>query len=277
MRGAPFFDGIRQIEIEIGAQPARMPVFYYDAGSMTAMFPARYSALRELMPGSGFVPARLAPGLGVVAITCLEYRDTDIRAYNELSISIPLNVPSFRANLPGRALIEAQRRRETHILIHHLPVTTDIALRGGVDLYNFPKFLASIDFSDGAGRWRCRLAEGEEHILTLSGTRIATPQSRRMNYFCHLRMDGQPQLGQFAQNQIELGVSRRRDAAELELGGGHPIALELNRLLVSRTPIQYEYAPRMEAILFGPEHLTLPLIQRGLAAAEARTHHHIVM
>lgn len=273
MRSAPFFEGIRQLEIEIGGQPAKMPVFYYDAGSMTALFPARYKALEELMPDPRHVPARLAPGLGVVAITGLEYRDTDIRAYNELSISIPLNVPSFRANLPGRALIDAQRRHETHILIHHLPVTTDTALRGGIDFYNFPKFLASIDFSDESGRWRCRLAEGEEHILTLSGTRIATPQSRRMNYFCHLWMDGQPQLGQVSQNQIELGISRRRDAAELQLGGRHPIALELSRLLVSCKPIQYEYASRLEAILFGPEHLTLPLIQRGLAAAHASKQH----
>jgi hypothetical protein len=272
MRGAPFFEGIRQIEIEIGGQSGRMPVFYYDAGSMTALFPARYKLLQELMPDPSWVPARLAPGIGVVAITCLEYRDTDIRAYNELSISIALNVPSSRANLPGRALIDAQRRHQTHILIHHLPVTTDIALRGGIELYNFPKFLAPIDFSDEARRWRCRLTEGEEHILTLSGTRIATPQSRRMNYYCHLWMDGQPQLAQVGQNQIELGISRRRDAAELELGARHPIALELNRLLVSRKPIQYEYAPRLEAILFGPEHLTLPLIQRGLAAAHAKEH-----
>jgi Acetoacetate decarboxylase (ADC) len=276
MRGSPFFGGIRQIEIEFGGEPARMPVFYYDAGSMTAMFPARYRALQALMPDPRYVPARVAPGIGVVAITCLEYRDTDIHPYNELSIAIALNEPYHRKNLPGRAMIEAQRRDQAHVLVHHLPVTTDIALRCGVDFYNFPKFLGAIEFSRTEGRWRCRLAEGREHILTLSGNWIPAARGRRMSYFCHLWMDGQPQTGQFAQNQLELGISRRRGAAELELGERHPIALELDRLLVSRKPIQYEYAPSFEAVLFGPEHWTLPLIQRGLAATKALEDHPII-
>lgn len=276
MRGSPYFEGIRQIKIEMAGRPVRVPVFYYDGSSMTALFPARYSELQALMPDPRYVAARLAPGLGVVAITCLEYRDTDIGPYNELSISIPLNEPSYRANLPGRALIAAQRRSQTHVMIHHLPVTTEIALRGGVDFYNFPKFLASIEFTGDDDQWRCRLAEGTEHIMTLSGRRLPAPESRRMTYFCHLWMDGQPQTGEFAQNQRELGVSRRRHAAELELGDRHPIALELERLLVSRKPLQYEYAPRLEAVLFGPEHFTLPLIQRGLAAAHAVETHPII-
>ncbi len=68
-----------------------MPVFYYDGGSRTAMFPARYRALQALMPEPRYVPARVAPGIGVLAISCLEYRDTDIHPCNEPSISIALD------------------------------------------------------------------------------------------------------------------------------------------------------------------------------------------
>jgi hypothetical protein len=39
--------------------------------SMTAGFPGRYAALRELKPDPRFVPARPAPGLGLVAIAAL--------------------------------------------------------------------------------------------------------------------------------------------------------------------------------------------------------------
>ena len=269
MRGSAFFEGIRQIELEIGGHPGKLPVFYYDGRCMTALFAARYGALRALLPGSRYVPARLAPGVGVVSITCLEYRDCDIGPYNELAVGVLLNERPYRENLPGWALIASRRDRRMHAFIRHLPVTTDVALRGGVDFYNFPKFIAAIDFQDSGGLWQCRLAEGDEHILTLTGTRIATPRYEKVDLFCRLWMDGQPQTAQFRRNHLEVGTTARRGAARLELATRHPIALELDRLLVSRTPLQFEYVPRMEAILFGPEHLTLPLVQRGLRAADA--------
>ena len=93
MRGSAFFDDIRQIGLEIGGQPGKVPVFCYDGRCMTALFAARRSARRALMPGSCYVPARLAPGLGAVSITCLEYRDCDIGPYNELAVGVPLNEP----------------------------------------------------------------------------------------------------------------------------------------------------------------------------------------
>lgn len=273
MRGSPFFEQVRQIDVEIGGEPGKAPTFYYDGGSMTAVFPARYRELRELMPDRRYVPARLAPGLGVLAITCFEYRDTDVGPYNELAIAIPLNEPYFRANLPARALIEATRTGRQHAHVLHLPVTTNVALRGGVDFYNFPKFIARIDYTQTDGEWRCRLAEGQEHILTLSGRRINAPRSQQTDVFNHLWMDGQPQTAQFKINQLEVGSTWRRDAAALELGDRHPVARELGQLLVSRKPLMYEYNPRLEAILFGPEHMTLPLVQRGLAAAQALHEH----
>lgn len=262
MRGSPFFEGIEQVQLGYAGQTAGFPIFYYDGSEMTAIFPARLSALRALLPDPRFQPARIAPGLGTVSVTCFEYRDTDIGPYNELAIAIPLAGPGQGPNLPGVALTAASRRRQLHAFVHHLPVTTEVALQGGRVFYNFPKFVGGIDFSSDGDRWTCRLSEGAEHILTLRGRRIATPHAREMQFFSHLWMDRQPQSAEFRLNCLELGESMRRSSAELELGGRHPIALELGRLLVSRRPLQYQYVPRFEGILFGPEHLTLPLLER---------------
>jgi hypothetical protein len=271
MRGSPFFDGISQVELEIAGEQAKMPVFYYDTAAMTALFPARYRELRRLMPDRRFAPALLAPGVGLVAVSCLEHRETGIGAYGELAISVPLNEPWFRPNLPGRALLEGARRRQLHAFMLHLPVTTEVALRGGIDFYNFPKFLAGIEFDEDGGRRRCRLAEGKEQILSFSGERLQTrpPRQAELQYFFHLWMDRQPQQAEVKFNQLEAAMSLRPGAATLELSGRHPIALELERLLLSRRSLQYEYLPRLEAILYGPEHLTLPLLTRSLAAVQA--------
>lgn len=270
MRGSPFFDGVSQVGLEIAGERALVPVFYYETAAMTALFPARFRQLRELMPDPRFVPALLAPGVGVVAVSCLEHRETGIGPYGELAVSVPLNEPWFRPNVPGRALLEGARRGQLHAFMLHLPVTTELALRGGIDFYNFPKFLAEIEFDEEHGRRRCRLAEGKEQILSLSGEQLPTrpPTRPRAQYFFHLWMDGQPQLAEFKLNQLEAASSLRPGAARLELSGRHPIALELERLLLSRRSLQYEYVPRLEAILYGPEHLTLPLLTRTLAAVE---------
>lgn len=268
-RHSPFFEGVEQVEAELAGQTAKLPIFYYDGTSQTAVFPARLGALRALLPDPRFVPARLAPGLGAVAVSCFEYRDTDIGPYNELAISIVLNDPWFALNAPGRALLNGLRRDQLHAWVHHLPVTTEIARVGGVDIYNYPKFIAGIDFEESATERSCRLAEGEEHILTLTGRQIPTPRSGQVQLFSHLWMDRQPQGSEFKINALASGRSLRPGAAKLELGDEHPIAKELAGLLVSRKSIHYELAARFEGILYGPEHLSMPLIQRLLEMSTA--------
>lgn len=265
MRRSPFFDGVTQSDVMIAGQPAKVPIFYYDGTATSAVFAARLGALRRLMPDPRFSPARLAPGLGAFAITCFEYRDTDIGPYNELAISVVLNEPWFLPNLPGRALIASLRRRQLHAWVHHLPVTTEIARAGGVDFYNYPKFIAGIDFQESEERRVCRLSEGAEDILTLSGERIATPRSEQFQLFSHLWMDRQPQSSEFKINAIEMGVSLSPQAATLELGERHPIARELADLIVRRRPLQYQYLASFEGILYGPEHLSLPLLAQYAA------------
>lgn len=267
-RDSEFFKGVPQVDASLAGEPAKLPIFYYDGTAQTAVFPARLGALRKLLPDPRFVPARLAPGLGAVGVTCFEYRDTDIGPYNELAISIVLNNPPFASNVPGRALLGGLRDKQLHAWVHHLPVTTEIARVGGVELYNYPKFVGSIDFEQGGGRRTCRLGEGDDHILTLGGPLIDTPHSGELQLFSHLWHDRQPQESEFKLNVIASGRSLRPGAARLELGDRHPIARELARVLVSRRSIYYELMAPFEGILYGPEHLSLQLIQRAMTMIE---------
>ena len=270
MRGSPFFDGVAQSEVAIAGQAGRGAVFYYDGTAIQAVFVARLGALRRLMPDPRFSPARLAPGLGAVAVTCFEYRDTDIGPYNELAISVVLNEPWFLPNLPGLALASSLRRRQLHAWVQHLPVTTEIARAGGVDFYNYPKFIAGIDFQESEERRVCRLSEGAEHHpdalrradrhAALAGAAAVQPS-----------VDGPPAAAalEFKINAIELGESVRPGAATIELGDRHPIARELAGLIAWRRPLQYQYMARFEGILYGPEHLSLALLAKTAVDAGA--------
>jgi hypothetical protein len=269
MRLSPFFDGIEQADVETRGFVAPTPTFYPDAGLMEATFPARLSGLRRLLPDPRFVPLRVAPGVGAVTIDCFEYRECDLGPYREVGISVLLVEPTFGSNVPGRQFVSLLRRRQGHGFVVHLPVTTEIALAVGVDLYAFPKFLADIAFQDTPRTRSCRLAEGQAHILTLTGERIATPNRRVWQSFAHLWMNGQPQRGEVRMNQLQQGMSCRLGVARIELGDAHPIARELSDVLLSRQSIVYNLVPRQEAILYGPDHLTVPLLRRVLAAGHS--------
>lgn len=253
----------------LGDAEFKVPAFYYDGEQMTGVFPARMSGLKKMLPDRRMTPARLAPGVGAVTITCFEYRDCDIGPYNELAIAIPLNEPHFRPNFPGRAMIDAMRRNQYDTWVQHLPVTTQIACDGGVQFYNYPKFVAAIDFSEDARTRTCRLAEGAEHILTLSCDRLKGRGTEKVQLFSHLYQNLEPQSSEFKINAHDLGKSAKPGAATVELGDRHPIALELRNVLLSKRSIAAAYSPRIEGILYGPHHVTPEILEKILGSQAA--------
>lgn len=268
MRASSFFEGVTQSDTALGDEQIKVPVFYYDGEAMTGMFPARMSELRKMMPDPRFVPARLAPGVGLLTVTCFEYRDTDINPYNELAISVPLSHPHFRSNLPGRALLDGVRRNQFDAWVQHLPVTTQLACDGGVVFYNYPKFVASIDFEQNQATRTCVLAEGAERILTMTCDRLSGGSQREVQLFSHLYQDRQPQSSEFKINAARSAESLRPGTAQLDLGANHPIATELRKALISTKSLTAIYQPQIEGILYGPEHHSVPLMRQVLGVPD---------
>ncbi len=58
--------------------------------------------------------------------------------------------------------------------VWQLPVTTERARRGGVDMFGSPKFIADISFSRGQGCAGLHACEGGKNILVLKGQKVQT-------------------------------------------------------------------------------------------------------
>jgi hypothetical protein len=114
----------------------------------------------------------------------------------------------------------------------------------------------------------CTLKENEELIFKLKGRKIATPWSRLMKYFIRLYQHKQPQYTEFKMNALKLGISINPADVELEIGKNHPIARELSATLLMNRALMYFSIPSVQIILYGPENLSLPLInflfQKGM-------------
>jgi hypothetical protein len=261
------FSGINQVDVWAAGQKVKLPIFYRNARAHLAIFPAKLFAIKRLLPDPRFVPAQIVPGIGAIALANFEYYDTDVGPYNEFAFNILLNNPQI-IPIPGYNLMRQLMQFNFYPFIRHLPVTTEAALRWGIDFSGFPKFLASIDFEDDHDWTRCTLAEQGELICRLSGRKIASKFSRRMKFLIRLYQDHQPQTTEFKVNARRFGFSLNPGDVALELGNNHPMALEIAQCLLSRHALMSFSMPSVQFVLYGPEKFSLPLlnflIQQGM-------------
>ncbi|MFH2009670.1 MAG: acetoacetate decarboxylase family protein [bacterium] len=248
-----FFDGVKQWEFDWEGRKGKLPVFYYDNTTLNAIFTASTRAVKPLLPHQDMRPIELFPGRCLAAFTCFEYRKTDIDPYNEVSVSFPITFG--KPSIPGLTAAFQMARRHFTTFVWQLPVTTEVARVGGVELYGYPKFLADIDFVRDARTIRCDLSENGDKILSLEGAVLPTQRGGVNRYVSYTIKDDIPLAVNVYQNPIELGQSRRRGDARLSLGTSHPIAAALGSLKLSDHPILYQYCPVNEAILFAGRNL----------------------
>lgn len=262
-----FFEGVDQVDVWAAGQKVKLPIFYRDARAYMAIFPANIFELKKLLPDPRFSPAQMFPGVGAVGLACFEYHDTDVGPYNEFAFTIMLNNPHMLP-IPGYNLTRQLIQFNFYPYIFHLPVTTEAALRWGIDFSGYPKILTSIDFKDTDDATTCELTENDELICQLKFRKIATPMSRVMKLLISLYQQKQPQKTEFKVNARKFGISLNPKDVELQLGMKHPIARELSKALLTTKAVTYFSMPSTQFILYGPENLSLPLInfliQKGM-------------
>lgn len=250
-RDMSFFKNVYQVEGLFGDEPAKLPVFYYDGNALTGIFLAKMSALKKFMPKRGYYPAPVFPGIGAIAITCFEYKDTDIRPYNEISFSIPMTYKS-RCILPSASLISDLRKNQFNVYVQRLPVTTEVARAGGVTVYNYPKFLSKIDFEHKGDDLIVTLAEKDELIFRVTAKKIQAGNKRAYRYITYPVKDDCAQTAEVLVNAKKFGQSIKPGSVKIELGKTHKMALELEGALIGHSSILHQYMPEFQAILYAP-------------------------
>jgi len=248
-----FFKGIKQWEFSYEDLSIKLPVFYYDTTSLQAVYTAATHQVKQRLPLDKMHPIELYPGRCLVAFTAFEYRRSDIDPYNEFSIAFL--VTFGRPQVPLVTPVAQMLRRQLSAYVWKLPVTTEIARVGGVEMYGYPKFLAEIDFLKENEQVTCRLAEKGEAILALKGKVLPTRRQKISRIQTFSVIDDIPLVANVVINPLEMAISSDRRAASLEIGTHHPICSELRALGLSKKPLQYQYSPLNQAILFAGRNL----------------------
>lgn len=244
MRASGFYEGVAHLPFHWQDRTFYSPTFYYDVRMLSAQFMAPLKMIRALLPSEQLHPLRVTPGHGVVAIVAYEYRASDLGPYNETAIAIPVSLGRPSPVFTG---LLRKAPEEPDAFLVHLPVTTEIAYRIGVETAAYPKFLAEIEFEDEGDWVGSRLSEAGQHILTLrvrKGPLRPTPRSRL--HPINTRA-GRLLRSMVISDEREEFVSRKASDARLELGD-HRMAQELRNLRLGQM-LECAYAPRMQTIL----------------------------
>jgi len=249
-----FFSGIPQVDFELGGHQFKLPLFYRDVSSVTAIFPAKAGALAEVLPHAGLSVTTIAPGVAAVAVSIFEYRDSDIGPYNEMAVSIPVTFE--KRSLPLGTLLAQMRSRTLSAYVWHLPVTTEVARLGGVEIYGYPKIVANIEFEATAGRFSAVLRDEHRRVVGLSGELPQREQvGARIRYITYAMKQGRLIEAQVLVQAQALAETNRPSGIRLELDDTHPIGKDLARVLLVRRPIMVQWMPRFQSVLHAPTFL----------------------
>lgn len=251
-----FFEGVEQTEIQIGESPVKSPVFYRDLSFDAYIFACDERSATARLPSASYSPIRLPFGKCLSALLCLEHRDTDLGAYNEVALCVPL--AGFGPHLlPDwlTALREAgDSKLHAHIL--HLPVSSELAMRGGVDYFGYPKFLAGVAFRHAQTARICELTDHDNNFLSL---RISTDSARgislgpkRISFLSYPIKNSKTLRGTFAMEFDDLQINLFPHLQHLEIGNSE--MAEAASLLLQR-PIAHISSRSTRGILHLPEEI----------------------
>lgn len=121
-----------------------MPVNSADSPALMAGFTIDRAAAAALLPGNELRPVPLPGGRGLLMVTVIDYRTTDIGKYVEFSIAIAC-VHRRAGDGLARTLLRERTSAFGQFVID-LPVSSLVSVKGGKGIWGMPKHQANLDF-----------------------------------------------------------------------------------------------------------------------------------
>jgi hypothetical protein len=196
-----------------------------------------------------------------VALHCLQYCDTDVGPYSEVSLAVAVKRPGERRPL---TMLRALALRQFAGFVVDLPVSTEVAVAGGLDYFGFPKWLADFQHEETDNERRCRLLDRQtgELVYAFTGRKLRTrtrglavrsplsraPETIMFRSYPVLRGE-QLEAGMLFLEE-EKGMSFDPRAASVT-PGTHERSRLLRDLSLGRL-LAYGYVPRAKAVMQTP-------------------------
>ncbi|AFE05769.1 hypothetical protein COCOR_04320 [Corallococcus coralloides DSM 2259] len=227
--------------------PYALPVDSKGAPAMVAAFTVDARRAAALLPGNELHPLRLSRDRGVLLVSVIDYKQTDIGAYIEFSIALACT--HGRRPAPPLLPLLFQKRFGVGQYVVDLPVNTEVSVKGGKGIWGMPKHLARLDFRVENGSVSSRYDEGGQQAVRV---RIERPKlawlplrMAAVNYCAFRGMLMKSTIYFRGRFGFRLG---KRAWGTLELGD-HPRVQVLRDLSISPRPFLTGFFPSSSGVL----------------------------
>lgn len=232
--------------------PVELPVFCSDGSSVVAFFTCDYKKAADKLNGTGLYPVRVSRGRAIATLGLFEYRRSTLDPYNEGFLMIAVSPRPKMSSLAQRVQIfMPAERRKLGFYTLDLPITEELPLVAGREIWGVPKFLADISLNYCNNRFRGEvLVKGTgEKILSLESCFNRGMPFRFLDSMVY--SNHQDSILKIISNFNCSSRITRDKEARLEVGSiDHPMARNLRNLdLDGATPFLLQSADRIEFVL----------------------------
>lgn len=151
----------------------KFPLAFRDVHYMALLYRADETAVQRHLHDTGLKPALYFWDKPVVAIGLIQYKESDLGAYHEIILSIPVVLEDHHASHLSNwlDLYASFDKRKGGQYIIHIPVTSQVSVDGGRNLWGYPKTLEPIEHQFSKNRIHSSLDDPNgKPIMTWKGS-----------------------------------------------------------------------------------------------------------
>jgi hypothetical protein len=221
----------RRFEIE--GRDLGYPTQFRDGSSAGGLFVVNARVANELIADSGFRIAEIAPRRGILALTGVQYRDTDCGSYEETAQAFFVRKVG-RKHLPYWSTWRDILGGRIASFTWKLQVNTTLSRDCGIRMWGFPKTLDDISFERSEGRAEVLLRMQGQEVFRYSvpdkGSQTPAPVATPV----YSIFEGAPHVSTLEQHYRDTGY--HPGGGRLELGS-HQLSEQLRELGLPRRPL----------------------------------------
>lgn len=248
------FFNIPTVTRETSKGPAAVPCLFTDGSAVMAFYLSDYDAVLTKLEGTGFAPLMTGRGKALAVLGFFDYRNSTFGPYKEVTLMFPVLPDNSTGILSaGMDVLRPVEKKKTGNFIIDLPITSELSLAAGRELWGYPKFMADIQFSYSAGEFRASVRTLPEkndifYFKCPFGKGFPSILLNSISYTC---LDGFIRRSVVAMNSFGRIAGGRK--TELSPGpNGHRMIKNMRDLGLDRAkPLFVQTTDRLHYILYG--------------------------
>ena len=129
------------------------PLNFRDVHYLALTYSSTFNAINKYLQGTNLKAGLVFNGKPLIAVGLIEYKDSDLGAYNEVIIAIPVVPKHVKSGISNWLdLYSPLKIRKLGQYIIHIPVTSEKSMLAGRELWGYPKIIRKIIHSFGKNK-----------------------------------------------------------------------------------------------------------------------------